>query len=70
MPRKTEGIISEKALSEKMIIDEIIVIKLNLKAGIIEWLSQSIETKPSGIVTFAMLKIFLFKKAVIGESKL
>ena len=56
-------------MKKNKIMDEISVIRLNLNAGIKEWLSQNNETNPSGIVTFVMLKIYLFKKAVIGVSK-
>ena len=64
-----EGMINENALSEKIIIEEIIVMILNLKAGIIECVSHIIEIKPSGTVTLKKLKIYLLKKFVIVESK-
>ena len=50
--------------------DEIIVNRLNLKAGIEEFVSHKSETNPSGIVTLKMENTFSFKKEVIVESKL
>ena len=61
---------NEKALSAKITTEEIIVKRLNLKAGIDEFVSHKSEIKPSGIVTLKIENIFSFKKAVITESKL
>ena len=61
--------IKENALSAKTITEEMIVNKLNLKAGIEEFVSHKSEINPSGIVTLNMEKIFSFKKVVIAESK-
>ena len=52
-----------------MIIDEIIVIILNLKAGINECESHKREIYPSGTVILNQAKIVEFKNAVILESK-
>ena len=62
--------LNENALSAKIMTDEIIVNRLNLKAGIEEFVSHKSETNPSGIVTLKMENTFSFKKEVIVESKL
>ena len=49
--------IKENALSAKTITEEMIVNKLNLKAGIEEFVSHKSEINPSGIVTLNMEKI-------------
>ncbi len=58
-----------KALSEKTTIEQIIVRRLNLKAGIADFESHSRETKPSGTVTCSSEKIFSFKKEITVRSK-
>ena len=61
---------SENELSEKIIIDEIIIRRLKRNAGIIECVSQRREMYPSGIVTLKKSKMYLFKNAVMELSKL
>ena len=46
--------IKENALSAKTITEEMIVNKLNLKAGIEEFVSHKSEINPSGIVTLKL----------------
>ena len=55
--RNVVGIIRENALSEKIMIEEIIVKRLKRNAGIIECESQISEIKPSGIVILKKSKI-------------
>ena len=68
MIKKSVGITPEKALSEKIMIEEIIVKRLKRNAGIAEPVSQIKETKPSGIETLNKLNIFSLIKFVTGVS--
>ena len=60
--------IKENALSAKTITEEMIVNKLNLKAGIEEFVSHKSEINPSGIVTLTIHKTFSSQTVVTAES--
>ena len=54
----------EYETSENKTIEEIIVNKLNLNAGIIEFVSTNKEIYPAGNFTLKWLKIVLLRKSV------